>query len=126
MNYLSMISMNKNINANRLVVLTSLYITFVLNIPFLSRVYTAVVSQEVYNLPFLISVPLLLLGLVIILLILFSVKYVLKSALIFLTLYSSLLFYSTITYGIVFDYGMLQNVFETNSAEAFSYFNLIT
>jgi len=116
--------MNKNINANRLVVLTSLYITFVLNIPFLSRVYTAVVSQEVYNLPFLISVPLLLLGLVIILLILFSVKYVLKSALIFLTLYSSLLFYSTITYGIVFDYGMLQNVFETNSAEAFSYFNL--
>ena len=124
MNYLSMISIKKSISANQLIILASLYFTFIFNIPFLSRVYTAVVSQEVYNLPFLISVPLLLLSLVVIFLTLFSVKYVLKGALISLTIYSSLLFFSTITYGIVFDYGMLQNVFETHPAEAFSYFNL--
>lgn len=119
-----MISIKNKINANQLVILVGLYMTFILNIPFLSRVYDAIVTQEIYNLPFLISVPFLLLSLVIIFLTLFSIKYVLKAALIFLTIYSSLLFYSTLTYGIVFDYGMLQNIFETNSAEAFSYFNL--
>jgi lipid A ethanolaminephosphotransferase len=37
---------------------------------------------------------------------------------------SSLIFYGTITYGIVFDYGMVQNTVETDSAEALSYVNL--
>ena len=43
--------------------------------------------------------------------------------LIMLILASSLVFYGSVNYGIVFDYGMIQNSVETNSAEAFSYLN---
>tara|TARA_R110000772_G_scaffold2542_3_gene9179 strand:+ start:15160 stop:16644 length:1485 start_codon:yes stop_codon:yes gene_type:complete len=54
----------------------------------------------------------------------FSTKYLLKPFLIFTILLSSILFYATFHYGIIFDYGMVQNTVETDSAEAFSYFNL--
>jgi lipid A ethanolaminephosphotransferase len=36
---------------------------------------------------------------------------------------SALIFYGTILYGIVFDYGMVQNTIETDTAEAWSYIN---
>lgn len=37
---------------------------------------------------------------------------------------SSLIFYATTNYGTVFDYGMIQNTIETDSAEAISYLNI--
>jgi lipid A ethanolaminephosphotransferase len=36
---------------------------------------------------------------------------------------SAIIFYATTSYGIVFDYGMIQNTIETDSAEVFSYIN---
>jgi len=84
----------------------------------------AIVALEEYKILFLLSVPLLLFSLLNLLLSLFSVRYLLKPAFIVLTLVSTLVFYGTLNYGVVFDYGMIENSVETNSAEALSYLNI--
>ncbi len=112
------------LSANQLLIITGLYFTCVLNYPFLSGFIEAILSLPQFNWLFLVSVPVLLLALMLILFSLFSVKYLLKPMLIILILASSMIFYGSIQYGIVFDYGMIENSMETNSAEAFSYFNL--
>ena len=100
------------------------YISLVLNIPFLSRFQDAIVSQEKYSTIFLLSTPIFLLSLVIIVQGLITFRWLLKPVLIFTIIVSSLIFYTTSTYGIVFDFGMVQNTFETDTAEALSYVNI--
>lgn len=55
---------------------------------------------------------------------LFSYKYILKIAFILFFLTGSLTFYATNNLGVLFDYNMIQNIFETNISEAKSYFSL--
>jgi len=95
----------------------------VLNYPFLSGFIQAILALDQFSVLFLLSVPALLCSLSVILFSVFSIKYALKPLLITLTLASSLVFYGSIQYGVVFDYGMIENSIETNSAEAFSYLN---
>ncbi len=38
-----------------------------------------------------------------------------------LTLISAITAYASYQYGIIFDYGMMENIFETNTGEALSY-----
>ena len=78
---------------------------------------------EHYSVFFLCSVPILLYCLLTILISVVSIKYLFKPILIVLILFSSLVFYAAIKYGIVFDYGMIENTIESNSAEAMSYIN---
>nr|WP_268820399.1 phosphoethanolamine--lipid A transferase [Paraglaciecola sp. G1-23] len=111
------------LTTNQLVIYTCLYITFILNIPFLTKTVAVITALDQYNLLFLISVPFLLLSLSIIVQSFFAFRWITKPLLILIVLSSSLLFYATLNYGIVFDYGMIQNTVETDSAEAFSYFN---
>lgn len=111
----------KGISANFLVFMTSVYIVLVFNYPFLSKAFLATVSLGTYSVLFLISIPVLLLSLVTLLISLFSWQYLLKPILIFLIILSSLLFYGTQSYGIIFDYGMIQNAVDTNFTEATSY-----
>ena len=82
-----------------------------------------VTALESYNLFFLLSVPIFLLALSIFIQCFLSFRWLTKPLLILLVLLSSVIFYSTVTYGIVFDYGMIQNTVETDTAEALSYFN---
>lgn len=95
-----------------------------MNIPFLTKTVSAITALDQYNLLFLISVPFFLLSLSIIVQSFFAFRWITKPFLILIVLLSSILFYATLNYGIVFDYGMIQNTVETDSAEAFSYFNL--
>ena len=83
----------------------------------------AIVKLEQYQWLFLLSVPVLLFNLMVLLLSFFSLRFVMKPALIILTLASTLVFYGTLNYGVVFDYGMIENSVETNSSEALSYLN---
>lgn len=115
---------NIKLTTNQLVIYTCLYITFFLNIPFLTKTVTVITALDQYNILFLISAPFLLLSLSIIVQSFFAFRWITKPFLILIVLISSILFYATINYGIVFDYGMIQNTVETDSAEAFSYFNL--
>jgi lipid A ethanolaminephosphotransferase len=109
---------------NQLIVFTSIYIVLVCNLPFLLRATSAITQTNDYSLVFLLSVPMLLLNFCIIFTSLLGIGKALKPLLIFILLLSSVLLYATSSYGIVFDYSMIQNTIETDSAEAFSYINL--
>lgn len=113
----------KKVSANKIIVLSAVYFTLVFNLPFLVGFGQAITSLAQYNLLFLASVPILLCALIMTLFTLFSVKYVFKPLLIATTLTSSLVFYAAINYGIVFDYGMIENTAETNPNEMLSYIN---
>lgn len=111
------------LTANQLLLLTSLYFTLILNQPFLSGFIGAIIELPQYQTLFLLSVPFLLFGLMTLLLSIFSIRYLMKPVFIVLTLVSTLVFYGTLNYGVVFDYGMIQNSVESHSAEAMSYLN---
>lgn len=113
-----------SLTTNQLLVLTCCYIALILNIPFLMKTASAITILENYNVLFLLSLPIFLLSLTIIIQGVISFRWVTKPILIATVLCSSLIFYGTITYGIVFDYGMVQNTIETDTAEALSYINL--
>ncbi|MBA6391290.1 phosphoethanolamine--lipid A transferase [Colwellia sp. BRX10-3] len=112
------------ITTNQLLFFTSCYIALVLNLPFLTKATKVITALDNYNALFLMSLPIFLLSLTIIIQGLFSFRWLTKPLLITTVIISSLIFYGTITYGIVFDYGMVQNTIETDSAEALSYVNL--
>ncbi|TMM47104.1 phosphoethanolamine--lipid A transferase [Colwellia ponticola] len=113
-----------SLTTNQLLLLTCGYLTLVLNIPFLMKMASAITTLDNYSVLFLLSLPILLLSLIIIIQGILSFRWVTKPILITTVLCSSLIFYGTMTYGIVFDYGMVQNTIETDTAEAFSYVNL--
>ena len=112
-----------SLSTNQLIVFTCAYITLVLNSPFILKTSSAIVTLNEYSVLFLLSVPIFILSLSIFVQCFFAFRWITKPILILLVLTSSLVFYSTVTYGIVFDYGMIQNSFETDRAEALSYVN---
>lgn len=112
------------LSTNQLIVITCVYIVFVLNAPFLFKAFSAILSLSEYNPFFLLSVPIFILSLAIFIQCFFAWRWITKPILILLVIMSSLVFYSTVNYGVIFDYGMIQNTVETDSAEAFSYINL--
>ena len=114
---------NVKLTTNQLVLLTCSYIVLVLNLPFLTRALKAVVALEDYNVFFLLSLPIFLLSLSVIIQGFLSFRWITKPLLIFAVVSSALMFYATINYGVVFDYGMVQNTIETDTAEALSYVN---
>lgn len=122
----SIVSYIKNITltTNQLLLATCCYIALIINSPFLVKITSAITELGSYSFLFLLSVPVFLLSLTIIIQSLLSFRWVTKPALITTILCSSLIFYGTISYGIVFDYGMVQNTVETDTAEALSYINL--
>ncbi|WP_100642496.1 phosphoethanolamine transferase [Alteromonas facilis] len=109
---------------NQLTLAAATYIALVLNIPFYIHVLSAVRENSDFNGLFLLSVPLVLMGLTTVFYAVFSVRWVFKPVIIFTVLLSTLMCYATHYYGIIFDRGMLQNGLETDTAEAFSYVNL--
>ena len=115
---------NLTLTTNQLLFFTCCYIALILNLPFLVKTAGVITALDNYNLLFLMSLPIFLLSLSIVIQGFFSFRWLTKPLLITTVMISSLIFYGTITYGIVFDYGMVQNTVETDSAEALSYVNL--
>ena len=98
-----------------------------LNQPFLTLAFDKIFQLKEFSYGFVLSIPFTLLSILIVIFSFFSIistKHILKPVLIFFTLISSLVFYATYTYGIVFDDDMLVNIIETNNSEAFSYINI--
>lgn len=115
---------NLTLTTNQLLFFTCCYIALILNLPFLVKAAGVITALDNYNLLFLMSLPIFLLSLSIVIQGVLSFRWLTKPLLITTVIISSLIFYGTITYGIVFDYGMVQNTVETDSAEALSYVNL--
>ena len=115
---------NLTLTTNQLLFFTCCYIALILNLPFLTKTTNAITALDHYNIMFLISLPVFLLSLTVLVQGVFAFRWLTKPLLILTVLISSLIFYGTITYGIVFDYTMVQNTVETDTAEALSYLNV--
>lgn len=106
-----------------LTLLLASYFTLILNYPFFRESWKVVNSIENVKTGFIISIPLFVLFALNILFSLFTIKYLSKPIFIALVLTSSLVAYAGLTYGTVFDYGMIKNSAQTNMSEASSYLN---
>ena len=110
-----------NISLPLFISLLSLYYALVLNFPLLTHFYDLAVDSGTL---FAISAGFLLVFAFAIIFTLISIPYFFKPFIICLTLASSLAFYASLKYNIMFDSTMVENIFETNTGEAFSYLNL--
>ncbi|MCL1095181.1 phosphoethanolamine transferase [Shewanella kaireitica] len=118
-----MLSRLKSLSSNQFTVILALYYVCVFNIPFFQIVKQGVEKQADVNLVFIATIPLFLIFALSFIFSIFSFKYLAKPFFILLTLMSSSVFFAALQYGVVFDYGMIENTFETNSAEAVTYLN---
>ncbi|GIU11890.1 phosphoethanolamine transferase [Shewanella sp. c952] len=118
-----MLSRLKSLSSNQFTVILALYYVCIFNIPFFQIVKQGVEKQADVNLIFIATIPLFLIFALSFIFSIFSFKYLAKPFFIVLTLMSSSVFFAALQYGVVFDYGMIENTFETNSAEAVTYLN---
>ncbi|WP_375319855.1 phosphoethanolamine transferase [Aliivibrio logei] len=100
-----------------LIILVSLYFAVVFNYPINEKIYQ--LSQG--NGLFLFLTPAILTCTFIIIFSMIAVPYLFKGVVIILTLTSSMAFYAALQYNTMFDYAMIENIFETNVGEASSY-----
>lgn len=85
--------------------------------------HSAITVLPDYNYVFLSLIPVFVFLLLLIFFTLISSRWFVKPILILLFILSSLVFYAGQNYGVVFDYGMVQNIFETDISEAHTYLN---
>ncbi len=108
-----------SINSNLFVIIAALYFGCILNYPVVSKIITlAFAHGQGY---FAFSAPLLLSAAFTIVFACLTIPYLTKIIFAFLILTSSLASYATLRYGVIFDYSMMENVFETHSSEASAY-----
>ncbi|MGX1112010.1 lipid A ethanolaminephosphotransferase [Pseudoalteromonas sp. MBR-15] len=113
-----------HVSYNQFVWLVSVYLVIAFNGLFLYNLYEAATKPEHVDWLFIITVPFFLLALTAMVLSWLSFITFVKPVLLSSIVVSSLLFYTTLNYGVIFDKSMLQNILETNSGEAFSYLNI--
>ena len=106
-----------------LTLLLASYFTLILNYPFFRESWKVLNSIENVKTGFIISIPLFVLFALNILFSLFTIKYLSKPIFIALVLTSSLVAYAGLTYGTMFNYGMIKNSAQTNMSEVLSYLN---
>lgn len=106
-----------------ILIVSLLYVVF-LNTTFFSHMTDIYQDQGSGNLVFFLTMPIVMYGLTLFLFLPFSGRYLLKPFLSLMILSSVLVVYGMHNYKIMFDYCMVQNVFETNSHEAFAYLNI--
>lgn len=111
--------------ANRFTLWLTLYFLLVLNIPLTLQLYKIIANRESeLSVGFLISLPFFFGALFYFLFSFITVRWLLKPLSIGLVSVSALVTYAMYSYGTLFDYSMVQNVFETNYGEASSYLSL--
>lgn len=114
------------LTTNQLILLVCSYIAFILNIPFLIKATQAITKLDQYNALFLLSVPLFLLSLSVLIQCFFSFRKITKPTLILVVLLSSVVFYASLNYGIIFDYGMIESIADNSVTEVLSYISYST
>ncbi|MCP3697607.1 MAG: DUF1705 domain-containing protein, partial [Aliivibrio sp.] len=107
-------------NMVSLIILVSLYFAVVFNYPINEKIYQ--LSQE--SGLFLFLTPAILTCAFIIIFSMIALPYLFKTIVVILILTSAMAFYATLKYNIMFDYAMIENIFETNVGEASSYLSL--
>ena len=103
---------------------TALLFLLIFNAPFLQATYLAASKTENTSLLFILALPSLLFALLYLLASLWVWPLVAKPITALLLIISCFVLYAQVSYGVVFDYGMIQNIFETDASEATSYLSL--
>lgn len=114
----------RELSQRSLVLLLSLYYTLLLNIPLYRQVAAYLPNRTVQEWLFLLSLPLLLGSVFFVLFSLFASRWLIKPLHLVLLPLSALAFYASLNYGVLFDHTMIQNLLETDSAEAGSYLSI--
>jgi len=118
---LSLSKFRFNISASAFIILMAMYFGFVLNFPVTEKIIT--LSAETGDGYFAYSSPILLSAAFAIIFSLFTWPFIAKPFYIFLVFTSAMACFATLRYGVIFDYSMIENIFETNTGEALSYVN---
>lgn len=113
-----------SLTSSQFTFITSLIFLLVFNAPFLQATYLAASETENTSLLFILALPSLLLALLHLLTSLWVWPLVAKPITALLLITSCFVVYAQVSYGVVFDYGMIQNIFETDASEATSYLSL--
>ena len=112
----------QGINAYVMMAIVALFLTLTANVTFFSKV------NDVYpiaqHIGFVASLPVVLFGVLLLVIVLLGYRYTLKAVLIFLLLTAAITAYFTDTYGTVYDVNMLQNALQTDKAESADLFNI--
>lgn len=106
-----------SMNMVSLITIVSLYFAVVFNYPINEKIYQLSQGQEI----FLFLTPALLTCAFIIIFSFIAFPYVFKGIVVVLTITSAMAFYAALQYNTMFDYAMIENIFETNVDEASSY-----
>lgn len=104
--------------------LLALYFTVIVNLPVYKALIGIFSQLETVKLGFVITIPLFFLACLNFLFSLFSWPKISKPFFIILLILSSMVSYAGFNYGVMFDYGMIANIIETDSSEASSYLSL--
>ena len=107
-----------------LIALVSGYFTLILNWSFFSKIYAYLFSLEQIHRVFAFVLPVFLFCFLYILFSLLVIKGLTKLILIPMVIISAMVSYASIYYGMVIDYGMIENVVQTDMAESRTYINL--
>lgn len=109
-----------SLNINTVVILLAIYFGVVLNHPLIQKFY--VLSDS--SLPLYLVSHILMVAAFVVIFSILAWPYLFKIITVPLLITSALAFYASAKYNIMFDYTMIENIFETNSGEAYSYINL--
>ena len=118
-----MLARFKTLSVNRFTFITALFYVCIFNIPLFDIIKKGIEKQPDVDPIFIATMPLFLTFALSFVFSLFTVKYLVKPFFIILTLLSSSVFFAAYQYNVVFDYGMIENTFQTNHAEALMYVN---
>lgn len=111
------------INATLLGLILSVYFVLVLNLALVRKLFQIFADLATPNPLFVASIFFFLVAALNIIFVLFTVKYIEKPIFILMLLSASLVNFAMYQYKIIFDPNMIENIFETDTAEATSYFN---
>jgi len=114
------ITRSHKLNHETVIVILAVYFGVVLNFPFNQRIMALSGDGQLL---FSLTPALVLSACFTIIFSLFPSRFVFKPIMVFLLCTSAAAMYATLKYNILFDYSMIENIFETNSGEAESYLN---
>ncbi|OLQ81395.1 phosphoethanolamine transferase [Photobacterium proteolyticum] len=111
----------KEITFVSLPIFLALYFSLIVNFPILSELNTILSKLESVKVGFIISIPVFFFAAFNFIFNLFSWPYLSRPFFALLLIVSSMVSYAMYNYGVIFDYGMIENIFETDTSEATSY-----
>ncbi len=111
-----------SISSTSFILIAACYFGFILNYVVNNKVIT--LAEQTGSGLFAYTAPLLLSSAFIVIFSLFTIPYLTRLIFSVLIITSAMASYATLNYGVIFDYSMIENIFETNTSEASSYLSV--